>query len=466
MLSVRIAGSQSEADSFSRRSLLQAGALGLGGLTLPWLLRQRAQAATSGQPYVRNKSVVLVFLSGGASHIETFNPNMNAPLPYRSVTGEVKTRVPGMSFGGTFPLTSEYGDVATLVRCFTHPIGGHVQAIRHVLSGGTDPKGDVKSGYGMGGIYSKIRGANHEQSGLPTNTLLTGPEIDGQYRSEKGRVQKGLSPGSLGVGMAPFEPGGAGPAVENLQLTLPSARFSDRRQLLRDIDGIRSAVDQAREFGGLDRFTDQAAEILLNGAAQAFDLSRESPRTIERYDTSRFQIGKKKFRPADIGTQFLTARRLLESGCGFVTLHSAGWDMHADGNNPGILSGMEMLGRPLDRGLSAFLGDLKARGMLDDVLVVLTGDFGRTPKINSRGGRDHWTRLCTLAFFGGGIGRGQIVGSSDRTNSAPAGSSVRTGNLLATVMHTLFDIGQLRLDSRVSSELLTVLQRDAPVVSL
>ena len=140
--------------------------------------------------------------------------------------------------------------------------------------------------------------------------------------------------------------------------------------------------------------------------------------------------------------------------------------MHADGNNPGIRAGMEMLGRPLDKGLSAFMEDLLQRGMLDDTLIIVTGDFGRTPKINSRGGRDHWTRLCTLAFFGGGIGRGQIIGQSDRTNSTPNGSSVSTGNLLATVMHTLFDVGQLRLDSSVPNQLLATIQRDAPIVAL
>lgn len=449
----------------SRRSWLRAGMLGLGGLTLPWLLRQRAAAIESGLSFVRDKSVVLVFLSGGASHIETFHPNMDAPAPYSSVTGEVRTTVPGLAFGGTFPGIARFARHATVVRSFTHPIGGHVQAIRHVLSGGTDPRGDVKSGYGMGCVWSRIRGANDERSGLPTNVLLTGPEVDGQYRSEKGRVQRGSSPGRLGSAWAPFEPDGRGPAVDNMQLYVEANRFSDRRRLLENVDALKSQFAAAQELHGYDQFTDQAAELLLNGASRAFDLSEESQQTLSRYDTSRFRIGKKKFRPADIGRQFLTARRLLEAGCGFVTLHSAGWDMHADGNNPGIRAGMEMLGRPLDKGLSAFLGDLQQRGMLDDVLVIVTGDFGRTPKINTRGGRDHWARLCTLAFFGGGVGQGGVVGRSDRTNSAPAGDPVSTGNLLATVMHTLFDIGRLRLDARVPGELLAEMQQHAPIVS-
>ena len=188
MLNIRPLGYRCPDNGLERRSFLQAGALGLGGLTLPWLLQQRALARDSGESYVRDKSVVLVFLSGGASHIETFNPNMDAPAPYCSVTGEVQTSVPGMTFGGTFPQLARFADHATLIRSFTHPIGGHVQAIRHILSGGSDPQGDLKSGYGMGCVYSRIRGSNHQQSGLPTNVLLTGPEVDGQYRSEKGRI--------------------------------------------------------------------------------------------------------------------------------------------------------------------------------------------------------------------------------------------------------------------------------------
>ncbi len=465
MLTLLGANQSTDCSRQTRRSFLQAGSLALGGLSLPWLLQQKATAAEAGTSYVRDKSIVMVFLSGGASHIETFNPNMNSPAPFCSVTGEVKTSIPGLTLGGTFPMTARSANHATLVRSFTHPIGGHVQAIRHVLSGGTDGRGEVKEGYGMGAIYSRIRGTNHEQTGIPTNVLLTGPEVDGQYRSERGRMQRGSSPGSLGPGCSPFEPNGKGPAVDNMQLSLPPARFSDRRHLLQQVDRLKRNLDQMRELAGHDRFTDQAAELLLNGASEAFDLSRESPHVRERYDTSQFRIGKKVFRNADIGTQFLTARRLLEAGCGFVTVHSAGWDMHADGNNPGISTGLEMLGRPLDKGLSAFLEDLNQRGMLDDVLVIVTGDFGRTPKINNRGGRDHWTRLCTLAFFGGGVGNGRVVGASDRTNSEPDGTAFRSEDLRATVGHTLFDIGLLRLDPAVPGELSTLLQAGTPIVA-
>ena len=133
----------------------------------------------------------------------------------------------------------------------------------------------------------------------------------------------------------------------------------------------------------------------------------------------------------------LTARRLIEAGCGFVTVHSAGWDMHADGNNPGIVAGMEMLGRPVDKGVSAFLEDLRQRGLSDHVLLIITGDFGRTPKINDRGGRDHWPRAFCALMAGGGIAGGRVHGASDATGSEPAGEPITPEDMAATFYHAL-----------------------------
>jgi uncharacterized protein (DUF1501 family) len=171
-------------------------------------------------------------------------------------------------------------------------------------------------------------------------------------------------------------------------------------------------------------------------------------------------------RNASVGRQMLLARRLCEAGCGFVTVQNAGWDMHADGNNPGIVDGMEMLGRPLDKALSAFLEDVEERGLSEKILLIVTGDFGRTPKINARGGRDHWSKLATLAFAGGGLKMGQVIGQPGRNNDEPSGDAVSTPNLLATVMHYLFDIGRLRLDSSVPRELARRVEAAPPIASL
>lgn len=448
-----------------RRDFLRAGALGLGGLTLPWLLGQRAEAA-AGEDYVRDKAVVLLFLSGGASHIETFNPNMDAPPPFCSTTGEVQTMLPGVAFGGTFPMLARHAHKMAVVRSFQHPIGGHVQAIKHVLNGGTDPSGNGEAGFSMGSMYTRLRGTNHPVSGMPTFALLNSQEVDPQYRNERGRVERGSKPGALGAAFGPFNPAGDGPAVENMKLTMPRGRLDDRRELLGALDRLKRQSEAGGQLDGVDKYTQQAFELILGSAAEAFDLSQEDPRIVERYDTSQFRVGKKKFRDSMLGRHMLTTRRLIEAGCGFVTVHSAGWDMHADGNNPGIVAGMEMLGRPVDRAVSAFLEDLENRGLNDKVLLVITGDFGRTPKVNKRGGRDHWPRLCTLALAGGGLKMGQIVGRSDRKNDVPATEPITTGNLMATVMHTLFDVGVLRVARGVPRDLLATVEENRPIEAL
>lgn len=457
--------SHADCQGVTRRDFLSAGTLGLGGLTLPWLFAHKAQAADEAN-YVRDKAVVLLFLSGGASHIETFNPNMSAPAPYHSLTGEVQTNVPGLNFGGTFPLLAQHADKFAVVRSFQHPIGGHVQAIVHVLTGGTDPLGQGQQGFSLGSMYSRLRGPNHSLTGMPTFALLNSEEVDSQYRSEKGRVEKGSGPGLLGSSYAPFIPGGKSPLAENMVLNMPRNRLDDRRTLLDSLDGLKRQAEAETALDGIDQFKQQAFDLLLGSAADAFDLTKEDPRIVERYDTSRFRVGKKAFRDSQLGRHMLTARRLIEKGCGFVTVHSAGWDMHADGNNPGIHLGMEMLGRPVDRAVSAFLADLKERGLLDKVLLVITGDFGRTPKINSRGGRDHWANLCTLAFAGGGLHTGQAVGQSARNNDVPLTEPIGTEQLLGTVMHTLFDVGVLRLSPSVPREILSKLESSPPITGL
>lgn len=460
MLTLR-SDSSSCCERFARRDFLRAGALGLGGLTLPWLLSRRARAAEPDA--VRDRAVVLLFLSGGASHIETFNPNMGAPAPYCSVTGDVQTSLPGVAFGGTFPQLARHAHRMAVVRSFQHPIGGHVEAIRHVLAGGTDATGKGQTGFGMGAACARLRGANHPRTGMPTTALLNSEEVDPQYRNEKDRVERGSAPTGLGASYAPFIPDGKGDAVRDFVLNIPADRLDDRRELLAALDRIRRTADSTDLLAQADRYTQQAFDVVLGSAAAAFDLSRESPQLVARYDTSGFQVGKKAFRSSQLGRHLLTARRLIEAGCSFVTVHSAGWDMHADGNNPGVASGMEMLGRPLDQAVSAFLEDLRERALDDKVLLIITGDFGRTPTINSRGGRDHWPRLCTLALAGGGLRMGQVIGQSSRKNDEPLTEPIAPAHLLATVIQTLFDVAALRLRSGVPGDLLRTVEAQPPI---
>ncbi len=455
-----------------RRNFLKAGLLGLGGLTLPGLLRARAAAADAAGSVVRDKSVVLLFLGGGASHIETFNPNMEAPAPYCSVTGEVATTLPGVTIGGTFPELARRAHRMAFVRSFRHPVADHESAIVHVLNGGTSATGKKDDlGFSMGSMYAKIRGANHPETGLPSYALLTAPETDRQYISEKSRVERGSAPGLLGPAFAPFDPAAGGAALQNMQLHLPAERLSDRRRLQRALDRVSRTVDASGIMAALDTFEQQAVDIVLRGAFSAFDLTKEDPALVARYDTSMFRIGNRKQRPQQVrdstlGHQLLLARRLCEAGCGFVTVQSAGWDNHADGNNPNMYDGMNMLGPPLDKAVSAFLDDVEERGLSERILLVITGDFGRTPAINKNGGRDHWSNLCTLAFAGGGLKMGQVVGKSARKNDVPASPPVTTTNLMATIMHTLFDVGKLRVVRGLPANIARLAETAEPIREL
>jgi len=471
-----------DCEGISRRDFLQIGALSLGSLALPDLLAARASAAGSDRNFVRDKSVVLLYLSGGASHIETFDPKMSAPVGIRSVTGQASTSIPGITFGGTFPQLAAQADKLAVVRSFAHPVGSHQQAHIHVLSGGTDPEGKQEQGFSMGSCYARLRGMNHPETGLPTFMLLTEKEIDGQYQKERSRVTQGSWPGSLGPAYGPFRheigweknrraAGGltrrdTNPLAANMQLNIPAATLDNRLQLLRGVDRLNRLLDAGGAMNAVDKFHAQALQLLTRGAADAFDFQKEDPRLVARYDTSDINIGHKLFRPSTLGKQMLVARRLCEAGCGLVTVHSAGWDMHADGNNPGIEKGMEMLGRSLDKAVSAFLQDVDDRGQSNQILLVITGDFGRTPKINDRGGRDHWARLGTLAFAGGGLKMGQVIGKSAPHADVPASDPISTPELMATIMHTLFDVGELRVQQGLPMELTRLIDNGRPIESL
>jgi uncharacterized protein (DUF1501 family) len=478
MLKIYSSAGDCDCSGVSRRDWLRAGVLGAGAMSLPGMLMHRAAAATTGVDYLRDKSVVLLYLSGGASHIETFNPNMGAPAPYCSLTGEVKTTVPGLTFGGNFTRLAKQAHRMSIVRSFTHPVANHDLAHGHVLTGGTDRKGDGKEGCSMGAMYLRLAGATHDKSGLPNFTLLTHPEVDGQYRKEQNRVIKGSAPRDLGAANGPFwinygsggkYQGGksrGGSLAADMELSLPQVRLNDRRTLLTEIDRLRRDVDTAGQLASADQYQQQAYDLMLGNAMDTLDLSREDPGLVERYDTSHISIGHKTYRKSDLGKQMLMARRLVESGCGFVTVHSAGWDMHADGNNPGVVPGFNMLGTTLDIAVSAFIGDLAERGLLEKTLLVITGDFGRTPKVNKKGGRDHWSRLCTLAFAGGGLPGGAVIGKADHRNGEPADHPVSPADMMATIFHTLFDMGKLRLARGLPRELMQQMENMKPISGL
>ena len=347
-----------------------------------------------------------LWLGGGPSHIETFDPKMNAPAEYRSVTGEVSTRIPGVSIGGTLPQIAGMADKMAFVRSFAHTNSGHAGGTHYVMTGYDNrvvDNGGQPTKPSMGSIVARARGANHPLSGMPTYVRLGRLGSDG--------------PSFLGTPFAPFDP--TGQALKNMSLAVKGKRLDDRRMLLASLDKMNSVVDKSGLMEGLDRFEEQAFSLVLGEAPDAFDLKGEDPKTVARY-------GK------GLGEQMLRARRLCQAGCGFVTLSYGGWDMHAQ-----IKSNMEKRSPELDRAVSAFLEDIHQRGLNENILLVITGEFGRTPKVNRNGGRDHWAPLSTLALAGGGLRMGQVVGESAPKGDVPKTHAIRPQDLMATVFHVL-----------------------------
>lgn len=446
----------------SRRDFLRVGTLGLGGLSLPWLLQQQAAAAT-GESFVRDKSVVFLYLNGGPSHIETWEPKMQAPVEFRSMTGEVKTSLPGVTFGGTFPKLAKLAHKVAVVRSFTSGTSNHKAGTVRILSGGSRGSERDTNGYGLGAAYSRLRGTNHPETGIPTFAQFLDESRDKAYTNGTKRFTDGNHPGELGGAYAAFDPGGKGPMKNNMQLKLAADRFSDRRGLLKELDKVRRKIDDTESIGALKR---QAFDLILGSARDAFDLKKEDAKTLAKYDTRHMQVGYKDKHPSPLGRHLLLARRLCEAGCGFITINSPAWDMHRGGNNPGIIEGMNTWGPHVDHAVSAFLEDLSDRGMSDKILLVITGEMGRTPRINKKGGRDHWGNLCSLMLAGGGWKMGQVVGRSDKQAGRPATDRIGPENLMATVMHTLFDVGKLRVERGLPSELVKNIDQADPIPQL
>lgn len=458
-------GQSHTCEGTSRREFLQVGSLSIGGLTLASLLAAEAKAAGG---FVRDKAVVVLNLQGGPTHIETFDPKMTAPAEYRAMFGEVKTKLPGVTFGSHFPQLAALADRMSVVRSYRHGIGSHGTAAMHVMAGGNE------TGANMASLYSRVAGLTSPRTGMPSAAIIPPPAVGEDYKKLGAQISRVTDVGSLPKAYKPFDPSSGGDIVRNMQLRISEKRLDDRRDLLNRLDNFKREIDQTDVLGGADEFQQQAFDVILGGISDAFDLSKEDPRTLKRYDTSHIDIPpylyKKKNKnllrqsPVALGKQLLMARRLVEADCRFVTVTSAGWDMH--GNAFGIDDGMPILGSAVDQAASAFLQDLEERGLSDKVLFVITGEFGRTPRINKKAGRDHWGNLCTLAFAGGGLPMGQVIGRSNRTAAVPAGDVVTSPQVLATIMHTLLDVGEFRIAQGVPTDIVRAISQAQPIPQL
>ena len=398
---LKIFGNQGDirCDGFSRRNFLQVGSLGIAGLTLPNLLRAKAEAGGE----FKNKSVIWLWLGGGPTHVETFDPKMTAPREYRSVTGECKTPIPGVTIGGTYPKLAKVADQMALVRSFTHGTNSHGTGTTWVMTGYNDRTGKKPS---MGSIVAKAKGTVNPKTGVPSYIKVGGIGRDG--------------PGWLGTRFQAMSP--SGQARKNMDLSVDASRFTGRRGLLDGIDTINRKIDRTGQMSGLDGFEQQVYDLVLGSAKDAFDIKKEDSKVRESYGRG-------------LGEQLLLARRLCGAGARFVNIQYGGWDMHGK-----IQKAMKSRSPQMDQGISALIEDLKQRGQFDDTLLVITGEFGRTPRVNKNAGRDHWGRLSTLAVAGGGLRMGQVIGKSNPKVEEPAERPVRPQDVLATVL-TMFGLG-------------------------
>ena len=421
--------------------MLQVGALALGGMSLADLLRYRAHAAPGASRDVPT-SVIQVFMGGGPSHIDLYDLKPQAPAEIRGEFRPIPTSVPGVQVSELLPHLARVMHRVALVRSVTHGNASHLPASHWMMTGHQPPPsttGNVNPS--LGSVVAKTRGPN--VASLPA------------YVSIPRRQLLGAS-AYLGPAYNPFtpesDPNSDSFTVRNLNLPLgvDPARVDDRRGLLAQLDRMRAGADRFGELAGVDRFAREALDIVSGERAQAaFDLKRESTATRERYGRT------------SAGQGCLLARRLVEAGVTFVTVLSGGeWDTHRDNFNL-----LKTHVPPIDRALAALFSDLYERGLDRRVMVLVTGEFGRTPGINRDAGRDHWPGAFSVLFSGGGLGVGRVLGATDERAMYPTTHPYSPGDVHSTVYDFLgIDTSQEFHDR--SGRPLRILSEGAPIAEL
>ncbi|MBK8091034.1 MAG: DUF1501 domain-containing protein [Verrucomicrobiaceae bacterium] len=426
MLSIRSSSvHQGFCDGVSRRDFLRVGGLAMGGLSLTDLLR--AESATKAGS--RHKAVIMVFLPGGPPHQDMWDMKPDAPAEIRGEFKPISTNVPGIQLCEHLPRLARMMDRSSLIRSI-HDSEGRHDAFQCLTGRATkqQPPGGWPS---MGACVSRLLGG--VTPSMPSFVGLS-PKMGHMPWADNGAA------GFTGVSNAPFQPnreGGTGDMeLKNISLD----RLHDRKALLASFDTLRRDMDASGLIGGVDVFHQQALDVLTSPKLlHALDLSREDPRIVERY-------GKGENRNRDDGgprltSHFLAARRLVEAGARVVTLGFSRWDYHS--NNFGQLREDLPL---LDAGLTALITDLHERGMDQDVSVICWGEFGRTPTINPKAGRDHWPRVNSALLACGGMRHGQVIGSTDKHAAEPADRPVAFGEIFATLYRQLgIDVSKVTL---------------------
>ena len=388
----------------SRRSFLTVGSLGFLGLGLDDWLRLRA-ATPSATPA---RGCILIWLAGGPSHLDTFDPKPDAPADLKGEFKTIATATPGLSFTEVFPKLARATNRLTLIRSMTSPEADHNRAAHHLLTGYRPSPALVYPGYGS--VVAKMR--ESKQSALPSSIAVP----DAPIFSTSGYLSSAYDPFSVQA-----DPNQANFRVRNLtppdRITLE--RLSRRREMVKALDAFALEAPPTALSASRDQFAENAYSLLTSGAAQAaFKLGDEKSAMRDRYGRTT------------VGQSCLLARRLIEAGASFVTVNDRGtgplgWDTHVQ-NFPTIKN---TLAPPLDQAASTLIEDLAERGLLDQTLVVIMGEFGRTPKINPNAGRDHHSRANSLIIAGAGIPGGLVIGRTDPRGESPVESPVTPADL-------------------------------------
>lgn len=409
-------------DGITRRDMLRVGGLTALNLSLSDWIRLRASAAAPVNRYA--KSCILIWLDGGPSHLETFDLKAEAPADVRGPFSPIDTNVSGIQISELMPVTARVTDKLAIIRSMTSPLGEHGLANHYLMTGYRPSSALQYPSYGS--VLSSVRG---KATDLPSYIAV--PE------SGSGGA------GFLGSAYEPFSTGGD-PSKADFKVRdlayfpeIDESRIHRRREFLRELDASQRSLEQQAVQG--DSAFEQAYRLLTSPTAKsAFDLAAEPPQVRDRYG------------PRMLGQSCLLARRLVERSVPFVSIHNTGWDTHQDlvlrlrEGYSGAKVGVGLI-PTFDQAFGTLLSDLSERGMLEDTLVVAMGEFGRTPKLNTSGGRDHWPRVFSVVLAGGGVRGGQVIGSSDRVGESPQDRPV-TPNDLA---HTIYSLLAIDPDHRL-----------------
>ena len=429
MLRVQAGLTSSYCDGLSRRSFVQVGLAGMASAGLPQILRAKEASAQAGYK-PKDTAVILIWLDGGPGHMDMYDMKPEAPAEYRGIWSPISTNVPGFEVTQLFPLQAQVADKFSMVRSLYHNNGDHFAGGHYMLTGRGGATGlNTPGRYPFfGAIATKMLGSR--KPGVPAHVAVP-------YASSIGLRPGYFGANYLGVEHNPFEvegdPNDPNFKVQNLGANgnLTIDRLEDRHGLRQYFDNLSRAGDNQGTLDSMDRFDRQAFDLVTGPGRSAFDINAEDPRLRDTYGRNNW------------GQSTLLARRMVEAGSTFVTVHYGGWDHHWD-----LEKGYETVLPMVDRAVAALFNDLSDRGLWDRTLVMLCGEFSRTPRMNDGGnggaprsmgtpGRDHWGNSMFCLMGGGGVRGGQVVGSTTRLGDAPKDRPLTPFDIHATVYHLL-----------------------------